>query len=445
MKYGSICSGVAPQTKAWKALGLDCAWFSEIEPFPSAVLKHHFPEIPNLGDFTQIGSKHGSIDLLVGGTPCQSFSVAGKRAGLDDPRGNLTIEFARLAQRLRPRWLVWENVPGVLSIDGGRTFGAFLGLLGELGYGFAYRVLDAQYFGVAQRRRRVFVVGCIGNWRAAAAVLFERESLSGNPAPSREKGQGTTFATAPSLTASGRGVERTGESRGQYPVVAIGLDEEQNAVVDGFGCLKSRERGGGFEGCVGVPETARCLSTKNERIDAETETFIPTFSIQSVNMVRERKQKGIGISDEEVMYTVTGRDQHAVAFAENQRGELRTSEIAPQLSCAGGKPGSGYPAVAFQQNASAEVRTGDVAYTLNQNFNASGRNAGMVQQSMAVRRLTPRECERLQGMSDDYTLIPWRGKMAPDGPRYKAIGNSWAVPVLNWIGRRIVEASNQVS
>jgi DNA (cytosine-5)-methyltransferase 1 len=201
LRYGSICSGVAPQTRAWKELGLDCAWFSEIEPFPSAVLRHHFPEIPNLGDFTQIGTEHGPIDLLVGGTPCQSFSVAGKRAGLDDARGNLTIEFARLAQRLRPRWLVWENVPGVLSIDGGRTFGTFLGMLGELGYGFAYRVLDAQYFGVAQRRRRVFVVGCLGSWRLAAAVLFERESLSGNPAPSREKGKELPAALQSALEA----------------------------------------------------------------------------------------------------------------------------------------------------------------------------------------------------------------------------------------------------
>jgi DNA (cytosine-5)-methyltransferase 1 len=141
----------------------------------------------NAGDFTRIGKQDvGTIDLLAGGTPCQSFSIAGLRAGLDDPRGNLTIEFARLADRLRPTWLVWENVPGVLSIDDGRTFGAFLGMLVQLGYGLAWRVLDAQYFGVPQRRRRVFVVGHLGDWRAAAAVLLEQSSLSGHPPPRRE-------------------------------------------------------------------------------------------------------------------------------------------------------------------------------------------------------------------------------------------------------------------
>src|SRR5487761_1260984 len=147
-------------------------------------------DIPNFGDFTQIGADDvGTIDLLAGGTPCQSFSIAGKRAGLDDARGNLTLEFARLADRFRPVWVVWENVPGVLSIDGGRTFGTFLGMLVELGYGIAYRILNAQFFGVPQRRRRVFVVGCAGDGRAAAAVLLERHGLSGYPPPSREARQ----------------------------------------------------------------------------------------------------------------------------------------------------------------------------------------------------------------------------------------------------------------
>jgi DNA (cytosine-5)-methyltransferase 1 len=504
MKYGSICSGVAPQTKAWKALGLECAWFSEIEPFPSAVLKHHFPEIPNLGDFTKIdAAKSGAIDLLVGGTPCQAFSVAGKRAGLDDPRGNLTLEFVRLAARTYPRWILWENVPGVLSIDSGRTFAEFLGFLagrklevpregwGNSGavpgygnaYGLAYRILDAQFFGVAQRRRRVFVVGCLGDWRAAAAVLFERESLSGNPAPSREKRQGTTYATAPSLTASGRGVERSGESRGQDPVVAHTITRRYDSSSNGDE--------GGTPIVAWPAEIAPTLNAQfGDKQGLEDQhalggagLFVPTFAIQSVNMVRERKQNGIGISDEEVMYTVTGRDQHAVAFAENQRGELRTSEIAPQLSCAGGKPGSGYPAVAIPINTQIGLRgaetsntsregvgignEGDPMFTLQENHGHAvafadrvgtlradagmpkydSDNRQLIGQGMAVRRLTPRECERLQGMEDDYTLIPWRGKMAPDGPRYKAIGNSWAVPVLNWLARRIkqVEASNQVS
>ena len=197
MKYGSLCSGIEAATQAWHPLGWKPAFFSEIEKFPSAVLAHHYPDVPNHGDMTKFEDwPDHAIDLLVGGTPCQSFSVAGLRKGLADPRGNLMLTFGAVAQRYRPKWIVWENVPGVLSSDGGRDFGTFLGMLAELGYGFAYRVLDAQYVrvgrftrAVPQRRRRVFVVGYLGDWRRAAAVLFDGESLSWNPAPRREAGE----------------------------------------------------------------------------------------------------------------------------------------------------------------------------------------------------------------------------------------------------------------
>jgi DNA-cytosine methyltransferase len=196
MKYGSVCSGIEAASVAWHDLGWEPQWFSEIEQFPSEVLKHRFPTVPNLGDMTTINQNpiadERPIDLLVGGTPCQSFSVAGLRKGLADPRGNLMLTFLSIADKFRPKWVVWENVPGVLSSNGGRDFGTFLGALGELGYGFAYRVLDAQHFGVAQRRRRVFVVGYLGDWRVAAAVLFERESLQGNTKPSRKKREEVT-------------------------------------------------------------------------------------------------------------------------------------------------------------------------------------------------------------------------------------------------------------
>lgn len=207
MIYGSVCSGIEAATQAWAPLGWQAAFFSEIEAFPSAVLAHRYGSnmpgqplakngIPNYGDFTQISKDAGPIDLLVGGTPCQSFSVAGKRLGLDDPRGNLALEYLSLARRLRARWLLWENVPGVLSSNGGRGFGAFLWLLGQCGYGWSYRVLDAQYVrvdgyprAVPQRRLRVFLVGYLGDWRRAAAVLFEPEGLRGDSAPRRGKGQ----------------------------------------------------------------------------------------------------------------------------------------------------------------------------------------------------------------------------------------------------------------
>ncbi|MEK9739413.1 MAG: DNA (cytosine-5-)-methyltransferase, partial [Euryarchaeota archaeon] len=190
MRYGSVCSGVEAATLAWHHMGWKPSFFSEIEAFPCAVLQHHYPDVPLHGDFTTIGeSEYEPIDLLVGGTPCQSFSIAGLRKGMADDRGNLALEFLKLAQRTRPKWVVWENVPGVLSSNGGRDFGSFLGGLGEIGYGFAYRVLNAQFFGVPQRRRRVFVVGYLGDWRPSTAVLFERHSLSGHSEPSREEGE----------------------------------------------------------------------------------------------------------------------------------------------------------------------------------------------------------------------------------------------------------------
>ena len=202
MKYLSVCSGIEAATVAWHPLGWEPVAFAEIEGFPSAALKHHYPNIPNYGNIENFREwPDADVDVLVGGTPCQSFSVAGLRGGLADPRGNLALVFLAIADRYRPRWVVWENVPGVLSSSGGRDFGSFLGALAQLGYGFAYRVLDAQYFGVPQRRRRVFVVGYFGDWRRAAAVLFEPESVSGNPPPSREARQAVT----PSLTARTRG------------------------------------------------------------------------------------------------------------------------------------------------------------------------------------------------------------------------------------------------
>lgn len=201
MRYLSVCSGIEAATVAWHSLGWEPVAFADIEKFPSAVLAHHYPNVPNLGDMTKFNTwPDYAIDVLVGGTPCQAFSVAGLRKGLADPRGNLTLTFLGIAQRYRPRWVVWENVPGVLS-DRSNAFGHFLAGLAELGYGCAYRVLDAQFFGVAQRRRRVFVVGHLGAWQPAAAVLFEPESLRGDPAPSRE----TREATAPTLAARTRG------------------------------------------------------------------------------------------------------------------------------------------------------------------------------------------------------------------------------------------------
>ena len=293
-----MCSGIEAATVAWHSLGWDPVAYSEIEPFPSAVLKYRHPAVPNWGDMTQFQEwSDADVNLLVGGTPCQSFSVAGLRKGLDDPRGNLALVYLALADRYRPDWLVWENVPGVLSSNGGRDFGAFVGGLGQLGYGWAYRILDAQYLGVAQRRRRVFVVGCLGGWQRAAAVLFERESMRGTSAPRRADGQGSTAGVI-----KGAAIGRKPENGPQYG----------DALADGS------------------------------------------------------------------CYTLTTGEVHAVCVDQE------------------------------------------------------------------IRHLTPRECERLQGFPDDYTLIPCQGKPAADGPRYKALGNSMAVPVMHWIGSRIAMVRNVI-
>lgn len=288
MKYLSVCSGIEAASVAWAPLNWEPVAFSEIEKFPCAVLKHHYPHVQNLGDMTKFKDWDDyEFDILVGGTPCQSFSVAGLRKGLADPRGNLMLTYLAIANRYRPRVLVWENVPGVLSMDKGRAFGTLIQGMEEIGYHAAWRVLDAQYIrvdgygrAVPQRRRRVFVVGYLGDWRRAAAILFDAESMSGNPPPSRKAGKGFAREFAPSLTNSGRGVERTGETRGQDPIIAEvigalnsvgGHSVPDNSVQDAMvGQLIAY--GGGNGGEIGAGTT---LSAKpGTRQDFESETFL---------------------------------------------------------------------------------------------------------------------------------------------------------------------------
>ncbi|WP_216841210.1 DNA cytosine methyltransferase [Acidobacterium sp. S8] len=584
MKYLSVCSGIEAVSVAWQPLGWQPAMFAEIDPFCCWLLRSRYRAsrlvympsphgattrkeakqraaavrniialpadgaIINGGDFTKIGKDDvGTIDLLAGGTPCQSFSVAGKRAGLDDPRGNLTIEFARLADRLRPAWLVWENVPGVLSIDGGRTFGAFLRMLVECGYGIAYRILDARFFGVPQRRRRVFVVGHLGDWRGPAAVFLEFAGLSGYPPPRREARQG----------AAG-GVE-VGPAGGRLTDTAPTID---TGCKDGF---VRNQLGAGVLSLTN--EISHCLNAGGMgRQDYETETLIAhalsadgfdasedgtgrgTPAVPVAICTAHTQSNGSGFS-KDIAHTLESGCAQAVAFAQNSRDEVRlhggdgktvgalaaqpglkqqcyvafsakdsgadASDVAPTLRGIGHdrshSNGGGQVAIAFSQNQSGDVLAGDVMHSLGTSQNASGRNAATVaftlhgsdgtasaasstevagslrtrapgsmenssttavlqKQSiswsgeltastdmagtlqrggeggrvddvmtpqMAVRRLTPRECERLQGFPDGYTLVEYRGKLAADGPRYKALGNSMAVPVMRWIGQRI--------
>ena len=382
MKYGSVCSGVEAATVAWHDLGWEPQFFSEFDEFPSAVLKNHYPDVPNYGDMTKYKDwnlNDKSIDLLVGGTPCQSFSISGLRKGLHDDRGNLMLEYLRMADEFKPKWIVWENVVGVLSSNKGRDFGTFLTALGEIGYGFAYRVLDAQYFGVPQRRRRVFVVGCLGDWRSAGKVLFKPESLSGDPPPSRKKGE----RIAPTVT-TGPPFSRTGNERVEaealvtYRKVSHGEYTKDQAA-----------------------------STMMAR-DYKDATDLITFSYQN------SASNGLSISEHTVP-TLQTKKQSAVVIDR----------------------------AAFNQGVNAKydplIKEQETMPTLV----ARGPHA-IQQRDMKVRRLTPRECERLQGFPDDWTRIQWKGKKpeeCPDGHRYKAIGNSMAVPVMRWIGQQIKQVN----
>lgn len=516
MKFGSVCSGIEAASVAWQPLGWKAQWLAEIEPFPCALLAHHYPDTPNLGDMTKYmewptDDKH-AIDLLCGGTPCQSFSVAGLRKGLDDPRGNLMLTFGAIAAKYRPEWLVWENVPGVLSSNGGRDFGSFLGMLGQLGYGFAYRVLDAQYFGVAQRRRRVFVVGCLGDWRSAAAVLFERHSLQGHPAPIRQAGQGTAHGLAPSLTASGRGVERAGETRGQDPVVAVphvaptltsgpsspashgkksGTDREVFIPVphaqispalkarDGKG--PSSDGDGDGDGAILVPMLAHSL--RGEGFDASEDgtgrgtPLVPVcFDTTQITSAANYSNPKAG----DPCHPLAAQAHvPCIAFPERMSGTqcASTADLAPSMGALNPT------AIAFQERGRADGPNleigGDLAFALTapngggraqernvlapayttKLHNTTNNQAGKVYQeyttaldrsspppalltAMQVRRLTPMECERLMGFPDGYTNVPHRGKLAADGNRYKALGNSWAVPNVRWIGKRIDQVAS---
>ncbi|WP_420237202.1 DNA (cytosine-5-)-methyltransferase [Telmatobacter bradus] len=537
MRYLSVCSGIEAVSVAWQPLGWEPAMFAEIDPFCCWLLRsryrasrpQHMPgpndapthkeakrraaairnivslpvdgDVINAGDFTKIGAEDvGTIDLLAGGTPCQSFSVAGKRAGLDDPRGNLTIEFARLADRLRPTWLVWENVPGVLSIDDGRTFGAFLGMLVQLGYGLSWRVLDAQYFGVPQRRRRVFVVGHLGNWRASAAVLFEFAGLSGYPPPRRE----TRKDLAPTLSA------RTHGGGG------LGTDFDLDGGLIGdlaFG-------GNNTSGPIDVSTATNACATASGRIDFETETFtVHSLSSEGFDASEDGTGRGVPLISETlstrygdasdrdlpdssailpVAFNLRGREGGAmpevsesaslrasaggstnsyIAFSAKDHG-ADADEIAPTLRGMGHDAshpnGGGQLAIAFTLHGSDGTATiassTDIAGSLRtrapgsienssttavlqeqsaasplppsygeqaDSSNVSSGSPNLIHAPMAVRRLTPRECERLQGFPCDYTLVEYRGKLAADGPRYRSLGNSMAVPVMRWIGERI--------
>jgi len=482
MRYGSVCSGIEAASVAWEPLGWEAQWFSEIEQFPSAVLAHRFPSVPNLGDMTLIHESetfnNATIDLLVGGTPCQSFSVAGLRKGLTDPRGNLMLTFLSLAQRKKPRWIVWENVPGVLSSNGGRDFGTFLQALAECGYGFAYRVLDAQYFGVAQRRRRVFVVGYLGDWRPCASVLFEQDCLSGNTKKSREKRKATS---ADAQGGSGGGGEQIATFAGNMETdtaATLQTTCDDYSRADGFNIIahafkvrggsevETGEQGGtpgkkAGKGYLGSDELAFTIGTTQDQQIAQPIAYsfdsLSSNSMKSSNPnsgCREvetsktldtshpdpsKNQGGIAVA-QPVPFRKAKRAQNVDDYETWVEGDIaNTINTFESTDIRATNTVVQPQAIDFRNQSVSD----DVTMTLQSKSNGGyslNYQPGILQPTMAIRRLTPTECERLQGFPDGWTKIPYRNKpeeVCPDGPRYKACGNSMAVPVMRWIGQRI--------
>jgi len=419
LRYGSVCSGIEAASVAWEPLGWEPAWFCEIDPFASALLAHRFPRVPNHGDFTRLlDSAHpvheSPIDILVGGTPCQDFSVAGLRAGVEGDRGSLTLDFCRLVGVLRPKWVVWENVPGVLSSDGGRALGAFLGALAELGYGFAYRVLDARYFGLAQRRKRVFVVGCAGAESSrAGAVLLEPESVRGDP-PARRKARKEAPADA-----GGRAAE---------PVGAVAFNGYARTVGEIATPLMAEDY---TKVEIGVLVPGREVTiTRKDKDSAPSEVSPPL----SADADRGDQDTLVFTSDGLVADPISANEGKTYTHEGNTFRMYNCVSQSPTLSFKAGQ----------SEAAGGTFVTDEFSPTLQAQNNGSTAVPSVLQATtMAVRRLTPRECERLQGFPDDWTLIPYRKGESSDSNRYRALGNSMAVPVMRWIGTQIARVEEE--
>lgn len=556
MKYVSIFSGIEAATVAWHPLGWEPLAFSEIDPFPSTVLQHHYPDIPNLGDITKIDWSPyvGAADIVVGGSPCQSFSVAGKREGLAGASG-LMFEYIRAVRELRPRWFVWENVPGAFTSERGEAYRQLLSEMDALGYGLAWRVLDAQFFGVAQRRERVFLVGSLGTMRCAE-VLFERESLSWDHQSSRQKRQalaeeaqgcvGEADHDSGCLNPGETQSRRVYPASGVYPTLSTREKSGQNqeSVFTQFGDDVAGTLTARYDSSPCVDRGANVIVDERDKVflcqtaqtgsngklvkqddvmntldrtnstavaaldfnptdarlryanDDVSQTLtaragtggnqVPLVQVQPVAFLYNQGSKARSLGLGEISPTLKTDHNPVVAFAQNQCDDSREQgdvagalvvrqgakqqtyicrvdgqtnamtsvDMAPTLTSHakkdppiiypaedstgedepvtsqihGGKPGGGKGAL-IQRDMSATLSTHNTQTPITGDHE---------KRDLTVRRLTPRECERLQGFPDDYTDIPYRNKEhAPDGPRYKALGNSMAVPVMRWIGERI--------
>lgn len=536
--YGSVCSGIEAASVAWDGLGWKAAWFAEIEKFPAAVLAHHYPAVPNLGDMTKIaaGVRAGSIPapaVMVGGTPCQAFSIAGLRKSLDDPRGQLTLAYVDLANAIdekriengeQPAVHLWENVPGSLSTPD-NAFGFFLaGMAGEdeafepgprpergksnefwrwkknpeegsgggehvakwpksgCVYGpqrqLAWRLLDAQYFGVAQRRRRIFVVASARNDVDPSEILLEFDGVRRDSPPSRKPGQAAsdTFAAGIKVGSHWDNPDNPHPTLNQsFNTGGIGTSNQEVFSQRGAGLVAEPVAFGGGN-CSGALDVAACLTAKGQRNDFDVETFAVQSATGEVSHTltaegHDASEDGTGRGTPTIAYGFQTR------IACNGRGDM--GELCHTLNAESGETGKGDAApcvarcekhAAFAENTRGEVRLvngdGQITGALSAGGGKPGQGYPSVVTRCEVRRLTPKECERLQGFPDGWTLIPEKKRnalaadelaylrlthpdmpeeeahrLAADGPRYKAIGNSMAVPVMRWIGDRI---ANQI-
>lgn len=497
MRYLSLFSGIEAASVAWEPLGWEPAAFAEIEPFPAAALARNYPHVANLGDVTQIGEDEiralGPIDIVVGGSPCQDLSIAGKRAGMKGERSGLFFHQMRIFHAARhlcgARFCIWENVPGAFSTNGGRDFAEVVGEMAGAQFGVPrngwksagaavggnglveWRVLDAQYFGLAQRRKRVFAVLDTGDWSNRPPLLLEPESMLGHPAPSRETGQETSadagcgFETAGTLDARTEGGGSPGSDGacaghvvpvGYAPEVSPALKarDHKGPSSDGDGdgdgaplvcsitgtithALNTANNG---KGCSedgtgrGVPTIAQTVALRGRdgggtaEIGGDTATALraSTGGGDKPHILTVHGTQDPDIS-EHVSHTL-GRNSGQENALEGSRVLQQTLHSVEEIRRSAGIKDSAEEEV--QSLREARSRQGAMREAL----------YGSQEVRLAVRRLLPVECERLQGFPDNWTAIPWRGKPAeqcPDGPRYKAIGNSMAVPCMRWIGDRI--------
>ena len=422
INYLSVCSGIeafscAVESKGWKPVG-----FSEIEPFPSKLLEEKYPDVTNFGDMTNFDSWSidGAVDILVGGTPCQSFSIAGARKGLEDDRGNLALTFCRIADKFQPDWVIWENVPGVLS-SRDNAFGCFLaelsgaseplvpngrwdhaGLVSGPKRQVAWRVLDSQFFGVPQRRKRVFVLATpnTGNLRSAKALFPLTEGLRWDSAESRKPRKDLTSPT-------GRRTSPNHWEGGPHPTL------NQSS-------------------CTGNP------GFSNQELFAQRGAYLVPKVYENHPNDSRVKDMGEVASTVSARYGTGGGNTPLVTFSSNMSEPDCNDRVTPPVKIGG--RGNNPPAIAFQRSQLRQygkLEEMEIAPTLGAKTGDKKLN---LMQDATVRRLMPLECERLQGFPDNWTQIPWRGKPAedcPDGPRYKALGNSMAVPCMRYLADRI--------